>query len=167
MYKGIPPTPNPEFVKDLKVFDPKLDVKFDRISERFVITKSRSFGNPFIVLVVAGAEGEFRQPNQSDIKALHEGDLWRHGGVEARVRKGEEYMRRHRFEEQQKITQELRERSLDDKIQLKNTYRKATNQGSKSPEFQKLPYRNPGLTAAQINKAREAGIDPWAATKVA
>lgn len=161
MYQGVTPAPDSTFVKDLKAFDPLLRVRFERRMERFVITKRRAFGDDFNVLVVQTDDGEFRQPDRRDIMMLYEGDLWRHGGVDARIRRGEEHMKEH----QEKLDREIREESLartrDSKIQLGNAYRKTFNEGSKAPELRRINLNRKGLTVEEIRAARAVGRDPW------
>jgi len=161
MYQGVTPAPDRTFVKDLREFDPQLRVTFSRPLEKFVISKKRAFGSDFVVLVVATDDNEFRQPDQRDIRALYDGDLWRHGGVGARIRRGEEHMQNYREREDHEIDEETRARTRDSKIQLSNTYRKTFNEGSKSPEFRRVDLNQKGLTVEQIRAARAAGRDPW------
>lgn len=163
MYQGVTPVPDSTFVKDLKQFDSRLDVTFDRVAERFIIRRDRGWGKPWGVLLVETEDGRFRQPDQRDIKHLWDGDLWRHGGVEARIRRGD--VRRDEYED--KLTKdaddELRAITKENKIQLSNTFRKATNQGSKTPEFRRVEVKNSrALTLKEIRTARAAGRDPWA-----
>lgn len=163
MYQGVPPKPDWAFVKALKEFDPKLDVVFDRVAERFIIRKQRAWGKPWGVLLVETADCRFRQPDQRDIKMLYDGDLWRHGGVKEHILRGEERMKAHQEKQERDNVEEIKNAGRDDKIQLSNTWRKATNQGSKAPEFRKLDdIRKPGaLTIGEIRTAKAAGRDPW------
>lgn len=161
MYQGIPPNPDPTFVKRLHEFDPLLRVQFDKHSERFVVTKRRAYGNDFVVHVIQCDDGTFRPPDMRDIKALYWGDLWRHGGVRERIRSGEERYARQEREQQQRAKDEFRAAAREDKIQLSNTYRKAFNEGSKAPEFRRVDVKSGGLTVQQIKDARAAGRDPW------
>jgi len=162
MFKGIPPVPDSAFVQKLKEFDPGLDIVFNRRFGKFVIRKKKAFGKPFGLLVVQTDNGEFRQPDIRDIKTLYDGDLWRHGGVKKRIVDGEERAARLREKESADVTDELRAVSRDSKIQLRNTFRKATNTGSKQPEFRRVILKPRGLTLDQIRAARAIGQDPWA-----
>jgi hypothetical protein len=163
MYKGVPPVPDRAFVKTLKEYDNKLDIVFDRMAERFIIRRQRAFGQPWGVLLVETDDAQFRQPDGRDMRKLYEADLWKNGGVDARIRRGEQTM----WDYEEKLERDTREHfravSRDNKIQLKNTYRKATNMGSKAPELRKIEeVRKPGaLTLDQIKAARAAGRDPW------
>jgi hypothetical protein len=154
-------------VKDLREFDPLLRVRFERRLERFVVTKRRAFGDDFNVLVVETEDGQFRQPDRRDIKALYDGDLWRHGGVQERIRSGEERMKKHEEDRDKEIEEESRARTLDSKIQLGNAYRKTFNEGSKAPELRRIELNRRGLTIEEIRSARAAGQDPWADSKAA
>lgn len=150
-------------MKDLKRYDPKLDVIFNREYEVFIIVRKAAYGPPHQILPVEAEDGTFRQPDNRDLFTLAVADLWR-SGQEAgdRVRKGEEHMLDAMEKEDNKITEEFREYTRDDKLQWKNTWRKALNQGSKQPEFRRIEQRGPGLTLGEIKKARAAGQDPWA-----
>jgi len=167
MYQGVTPAPDSTFVKDLRSFDPLLRVRFERRMERFVITKRRAFGDDFNVLVVQTDDGQFRQPDRRDILALYEGDLWRHGGVNERIRRGEEHMKEYQEKQDREIEQESRARTVDSKIQLSNAYRKTFNDGSKAPELRRIELNRKGLTINEIRSARAAGQDPWAGQKAA
>lgn len=163
MYQGVTPVPDKAFVKDLKQFDSRLDVVFDRVAERFIIRKDRGWGKPWGVLLVETQSGAFRQPDQRDIKRLWEGDLWRHGGVDAHIRRGEERMKAAEEKEEKDAEDTIKQATREDRIQLSNTFRKATNQGSKAPEFRRVEVQNSrALTVEQIKAARAAGRDPWA-----
>ena len=162
MYTGVAPVPDWAFVKELKQFDSKLDIVFDRMAERFIIRRDRGWGKPWGVLVIETMDGNFRQPDQRDIKKLWEGDLWKHGGVKEHIRRGEEKMLNHKEKQTKDAEDELRAVTRDNKIQLSNTFRKASNQGSKAPEFRRVEVKNSrALTAEQIRSARQRGVDPW------
>jgi hypothetical protein len=151
------------FVRDLREFDPQLRIRFERRFEKFVITKRRAFGDDWNVLVVQTDNGDFRQPDQRDIKKLYDGDLWRHGGVKERIRSGEEKMLAAQPKDIANAEDELKARTRENKIQLSNAYRKTFNDGSKSPEIRRIDVQNPrARTVEQIKSARTAGKDPWA-----
>jgi hypothetical protein len=163
MYYGVPPVPDWVFVRDLREFDPHLRIRFERRFEKFVISKRRAFGDDFNVLVVQMDNGAFRQPDQRDIKKLYEGDLWRHGGVKERIRRGEEKMQEAEVKSAANAEDELKANTRENKIQLSNTYRKAFNEGSKAAEIRRIDVQNPrARTVEQIKSARAAGKDPWA-----
>jgi hypothetical protein len=163
MYYGVPPVPDWVFVRDLREFDPQLRIRFERRFEKFVISKKRAFGDDFNVLVVQTDNGAFRQPDQRDIKKLYDGDLWRHGGVKERVRRGEEQMLEAEPKGIANAEDELKARTRENKIQLSNAYRKTFNEGSKAPELRRIDVQNPrARTIEQIKSARAAGKDPWA-----
>lgn len=167
MYQGVKPSPDPSFVKRLREYDRRLSVVFDRGIERFLITRESNYGKPFAVMVVRRDDGGFRQPDQRDLKILALGDLWRGGGVKEHIRRGEERAAKYEADMERQATQEIKERGRDDKIQLMNTWRKATNQGSKAPEFRRVELNKRGKTVEQIRADRAAGRDPWAGRKVA
>jgi hypothetical protein len=163
MYKGVTPVADWAFVKQLKEYDSKLSIVFDRGVERFIVCRQRAYGKPWGVLVIQTDDGAFRQPDGRDIKRLYEADLWKNGGVDARIRRGEKTMWEHEDKLEADSKEHFRALSRENKIQLMNTYRKATNTGSKAPEFRRIEdIRKPGaLTLSQIRAARAAGRDPW------
>jgi hypothetical protein len=168
MYQGIPPVPDRQFVEDLQQYDGKLSVEFNRKYSRFVIVREVGLGKKYEILVVQGEDGGFRQPDHRDLKTLGAGDLWRKN-QEARdmVRAGEEKMRQLREKQDADNVDDIRYLSRENRIQLHNTFRKASNNGSKAPEFRRVYVKSPGKTLEQIRQARAAGHDPWAGQKVA
>lgn len=150
MYQGVPPNADSTFKKKLKEFDPKLTCVFDRRLERFVIKKEMAVGPPRGVLVVAGNEN-FRQPCELDIAMLWYADLWRHGGVNERIRKGEEHMQEYREKEDANVSSELRDVTKDDKLQLRRTLRQAVNDGKANSDFRRIIPKPKGKTAQELS----------------
>ena len=168
MYQGVPPTVNPSFLRKLKEFDPALRVEFSREAHRFVITKPRAYGAAWQLHLVQSEDGDFRQPDERDIAVLWLGDLWRHGGPKARVRRGEDYMLDYQDREDRRISEEFRETSRDNKIQLRRMYRRdVLGDGKGNAEFRRVNLKRRGLTISEIHQSRALGIDPWAQAKVA
>lgn len=163
MYQGIPPNVDTKFLGDLKRYDRKLNVIFSREAERFVIVRERAWGPPFQLFLVENEDGSFRQPDNRDIFVLAISDLWKNRQeANDRIRDGENAMQAYQEKEERDQRDEFRAIARDNKIQLKNTYRKASNQGSKAPEFRRINVGGRGLTLDQIKQARAAGADPWA-----
>ena len=155
MYQGVTPTPDRVFVRKLKEFDPRLSVEFSREDHRFVITRDAvcpgdAGYRAYKLWVVETAAGNFRQPDERDIYALWLGDLWRHGGVKARIMEGEaEILRRHEKEEKD-IDQEFHDITKDNKRQLINTFKKASGEGKYGGEFRRIKVKNKGKTWSEI-----------------
>ena len=160
-YQGIPPVPDRIFVRDLRTFDRKLSVQFDRYARRFVIVKEMPWGDPYMIWIVEDDFGGFRQPDQRDIKALYFADLWRHGGVKERVLAGERYAEDHKQKQEKEIDDTFRDATRDDALQLRRTFRQASNDGKANSEFRRVDTQGPGLTLPQIQEARSRGVDPW------
>jgi len=143
-------------------------VEFSREAHRFVIAKPRAHGPAWQLHLVESDTGDFRQPDERDIARLWLGDLWRHGGVRDRIRKGQEYMEDYKAREDRKINEEFRETSRDNKIQLKRMHRRdILGDGKGNAEFRRVDPNRKGLTVEEIRRARSQGSDPWAQTKVA
>lgn len=163
-YQGIPPTPDRVFVRDLRTFDHKLKIEFDRHARRFVIVRVMPWGAPYLIWVIEAEDGGFRQPDQRDLKALYLADLWRHGGVKERIIKGEQKILDNQVKEEKHAEDTLRDATKDDKLQLRKTFRQASNDGKANSEFRRIENQGPGLTLSQIRAAKAQGIDPWQKT---
>ena len=130
--------PDPTFIKRLKELDQRLGCKFRRDLNRFAITFDRAVGPPNEVLIVKGEQGEFRQPDQRELKVLCDGDLHR-TDIKTRLDKADNYMRDYREKEDAHVADEIRCRTKDDKLQLVNAYRKSFNTSGKPlPAFRKI-----------------------------
>lgn len=138
MYKGVTPAPERRFVKDLKAYDDKLFVEFDRRFERFVIRRKTTLKPYPDIWVVQGEQGEFRQPDQRDMVVLWMADLWKNGGVRKRIEDGEEKILAAREKEEADIAQNFRDATKDNKYQLRNAYRKASNDGKVAPHTRRV-----------------------------
>ena len=154
MYKGIPPSPDPRFMRKLKEYDKKLYFEFDRALSRFVIRREIIGREDPKIWVVETEDGRFRQPDERDIAVMYMADLWRHGGVKQRVMLGEQKLLEHERIQEQKAKQELREATLDNKYQLRNTYRKAANDGKALPPFRQILPKSKGKTYKELVKDR-------------
>jgi hypothetical protein len=151
MYQGVTPTVDPTFLKKLKEFDPTLTCEFHRGHERFMIQRKATVGPPNNIMIVDDFTG-FRQPDERELAALYAADLWRHGGVTERIRKGEEYMRNYRKREDEKFKEELRDVTKDNKYWLRKTLRQANNDGKANHEFRRIEVKPRGYTVNDLRK---------------
>jgi len=135
--KEIMYTPDRVFTKDLKRLDNKLGCYYNPDHEHFVITYDRPVGKPAEIMMVENQDGAFRQPDKRDIDTLCEGDIHR-TDIKTRLRKGAAYMENYRNKQEENIRASMREATLDDKIQLRNTYAKATNSGKGNSAFRRI-----------------------------
>lgn len=165
-YQGVPPAVDPSFKNRLREFDPKLEIDFDRETHRFAIYRKMPVGDSFKIMVVAGPEGEFRQPDMRDIAALHGADLWRKGRLRDFVRTSEAKILDNMRKEEKEAEDTFREASIDDRIQLRRMYRREVlNEGKANAEYRRVDPNQRGLSLEQIKSARAAGKDPWAGTE--
>lgn len=155
MYQGVTPPVDPTFLKKLKEFDPTLTCEFHRGHERFVIQRKATVGPPHNIMIVDDFTG-FRQPDERDLAALYAADLWRHGGVSERIRKGEEYMRNYRTREDEKMREEFRDVTKDNKYWLRRTMRQANNDGKANHEFRRIEVKPKGYTVNDLRKTVRA-----------
>ncbi len=135
MFNGLTPSPDRQFVKDLKQFDHKLNVRFCRNRGQFVITQPSKLSGRVDALVIQGDHGGgYRQPNIRDIRALYYGDFARKRGKD-RVLEEEERFRQQKIKEQEFVKDEIVHQTKDNKRQLTNTYAKAFNLGKGNTGF--------------------------------
>jgi hypothetical protein len=159
MYQGVPPTVDREFVKDLKEFNKDLWVEFSREHERFIIyQKSKQYGTAE-VMIIETEDGEFRQPNFTDIGLLYWGDLWRHGGVEARMIFGEDKALQKMENDDKKAEESLREATLDDKYTLRNGLLKAMGMPV-TPHVRRIEHTPKGVIIEDKRKFNRDQINP-------
>ena len=155
MFNGLTPSPDSQFVKDLKTFDPKLGIQFSRKFGRFVITQPSKVSGRVPVLVVDGRDngGGYRQPNMGDIKALYHGDLTRKRARD-RVREGEERFQEQDEKQKQFAKDEIFHQTRDNKRQLANTYAKAFNTGKGVTGFRQITPKSKGYTVKDLRKLK-------------
>lgn len=129
--------PDPNFTKRLKQLDPRLGCRFRHDLRKFAITFDRVVGPPAEVLIVRSEGGDFRQPDKRELDVLCEGDLHK-TDIKTRLDKADNYMREYRRDQQKEVESRIDLATKDDKIQLKNAYRKSFNLGSKQSEFRRI-----------------------------
>jgi len=152
MYKGIPPSPDPRFMRKLKEYDKKLYFEFDRVLSRFVIRRKVEIREDPKIWIVETEDGRFRQPDERDIAVLYMADLWRRGGVKHRIRVGEQKLLEYERVQEQKMRDELRDVTKDNKYQLRSTFRKATNDGKALSPYRQLLPKAKGKTYKELVK---------------
>lgn len=141
--------PDPTFTKRLKELDPRLGCKFRHDLRKFAITFDRVVGPPSEVLIVKSESGGFRHPDQRELKVLCDGDLHR-TDIKTKLDKADNYMRDCREKQDAHVADELRNKTKEDKIQLKNAVRSAFNLGGKPSAFRRIKLKPKGK---KINKA--------------
>jgi hypothetical protein len=122
-------------MKNLKALDRKLDVKFN--GNNFVITYNRGYGEPVNLVLVKRDDGGFRQPDMREIAFLKEGDM-ENQRIKDRLERTAKYMQDVRTTDERKRKEFIRERTLDDKIQLMSAYNMVHGAGKKTPAFRRV-----------------------------
>jgi hypothetical protein len=119
MWTGITPTPDPGFMKKLKVVDPNLDCEFNREVERFIITQPSRLGSGKLVAAIVENPGKdfYRQPDDRDLAVLAKGDFERTSHKQ-RIIDGEERMRNEYLKKEKDAEDKIREAAIDNKNQL-------------------------------------------------
>ena len=129
---------NPSFMKDLKLVDKKLDCFFHPGTERFIVTYERATGEPVPIANVAGMiNGHFRQPYGTDLEFIRSGDL-SNSDVNERMQRVSHHMEYERDMQRKRSKAEIRDRTKDDKVFLKNAFDKARNLGKGVTGFRQV-----------------------------
>ena len=114
------------FPKRLREIDKDLNCVWNADINRFVIHQKT--GNPILpnptICVVETEQGSFRHPDLRDISFLQKADI-RKEGPKARLKRVAEYMIDEREKDRKNAKDMIRERTVDDKIQLMNAFSKA------------------------------------------
>jgi hypothetical protein len=152
MFNGLTPSPDRQFVKDLKTFDPKLGIRFCRNRGQFVITQPSKVSGRVDALAIEGNHGGgYRQPNIRDIRALYYGDFARKRGKD-RILEGEERWRQMKIKEQENIKDDILHQTRDNKRQIANTYNKACNNSKGVTGFRQVTPKSKGYTVKDHRK---------------
>lgn len=145
-------TPDRVFVSRLKQLDNKLGIRFEQSHGHFVITYARATGEPVPIYLVQASDGGFRQPDQRDMNALHEGDTQR-VDMDTRLKKTAQYMADVRLKQRILARQNIRDMTRDDKLQLSQKFARLTG-GKHNSTFRRITPKSKGLTAAEILNAQ-------------
>lgn len=143
-YQGITPTPDSGFIRKLKDISPKLGCEFSREHARFVITCQAELSGRYELFMVNGDEGGgFRYPDNRDILAVQEADRYVKSRRQ-RMRDADEYMRKHREDEEKSENDDIRNMTKDGKHQLIRAYTKDFNLGKCESTYRKVSARPKG-----------------------
>lgn len=140
------PTPDRVFMKRLKLLDRRLGVKWN--GANFVITYDRGYGDPVNLILVQDEKGNFRQPDERELAALHGSDMERQPPRErvAMLAKMQtDYLERKRLQAKSNI----RDMTKDGKIQLKRAFDQYTGAGKNNSAFRRVnPIRRSAISPA-------------------
>jgi len=124
--------------------DRKLDCVFHPAIEKFIVTYERATGASVPIAQLAGREdnGEFRQPCERDLEFIKSGDMT-NTTVSEKLNKTARYMEGFREKQRHEAKEEIRLRTVDDKIQLAEAAKAVDGGGGKSA-FRRLPQKPKG-----------------------
>lgn len=139
--------PDSSFMKKLKALDKRLGCRFNRDSQRFVITFSRGYGRPLALFMVKDGEGAgtFRQPDDRDIEFLQKHDMEK-TTLRERLNEVSKYMEDTRRKRKEEVSNEIRDRTKDDKIQLMSAMTRPTNPKAGRGYFPPVTLKQKGYT---------------------
>lgn len=135
--------PERGFIKNLKSLDRRLDCVFRPEHGHFVIRYNRGYGEPVNLHLVKTEGGDFRQPDNRDLKIIYDGDMTnKRAEVELSKRAYELMSMRDRDKE--KAKENIRYMTKDDRIQLMNAFQKAHGLGKNKAAFRQISYKPKG-----------------------
>jgi hypothetical protein len=127
------------FPKRLKEIDKNLNCQFDDQNKKFVIhyqTKNRILGNAAI-MVVEDERGKFRHPDLRDIDTIMASDINKKDPKD-RIKEAAQHMVDERQKDRKRAKDMIRERTIDDKIQLINTFARVAGVGKGNSAFRRV-----------------------------
>lgn len=128
--------PDRSFIKELKLIDKRLDVKFN--GNNFVITYDRGHGEPVNIALVKRDDGGFRQPDRRDLEHVKGGDLAQGDSMDIRLRKLAYASEQMRAQMRRQARQNIRDMTKDGKNQLAKAFMQRTNQGKGNAAFRRV-----------------------------
>ena len=158
-YQGLTPNVDPQFEKELKRFDPNLEVEFRRDFGTFVITQPSKVSGRVPAVVISPELHEekqgrtWRQPDKRDIKALYRADFARKRAKDM-VREGEDGIKERQKKDQEFAKDEILAQTRDNKRQLANTYSKAFNLGKGVTGFRQITPKSRGYRVIDRRKLK-------------
>lgn len=141
--------PDRAFMRQLKQLDRRLDCIYRLDVERFVITWEMPAGPPSELFVVRAENGGFRHPDGRELDMLCEGDLHR-TDLKERLNRTEKYMREYREKQEAFESDEIKNHTKDDKIQLSQAYREVFNMGVKKSAHRRIVPKIKGKTYNEL-----------------
>jgi len=126
------------FLKKLHEVDPKLGCFFNSKIEKFVVTYERTIGGPVPIATVAGMENcVFRQPNDVDLNFVRSGDMT-NTRVQDRLTAVAKHMEQVREADKRRASEEFRDLTKDNKIQLMNAFSRRAGTGKGNSAFRRI-----------------------------
>lgn len=141
------PTPDRSFMRDLKLMDSRLGIKFN--GNNFVICYDRGYGEPVNIHRINNDDGSFRQPNKIDLMILKGGDL--EGSVDSmknRLNKLAYMSEQMRKKQRAKAKENIRDMTKDSKLQLKRWVLQHANVSKANAEFRRVKLKPRGKVFA-------------------
>lgn len=135
------------FLKDLKLMDSRLGIKFN--GQHFVIVYTRPIGEPANIYRVKADDGGFRYPDTRDLIALRKGDL-SNEDMQSRLRKLSAYSENLREKAKADAADNIRAMTKENRTQLTRAAIQATNQGKANATYRRIDPKVKGKTWEQI-----------------
>ena len=126
---ALDPTPDRSIVKRLRDYDPGLNVEWDRIQEKWIVTgpNLRQFGKRERVMTVQNEDRSYRPLDDRIVTLIILADSERHGDVKTFIRTMEQNERHLSMKQQRAYSEKLRYMAKGD---LYNSYFGSNARGS-------------------------------------
>jgi hypothetical protein len=147
------PSVSKSFLRDLKLLDRRLGVKWN--GSHHVIVFDRGYSDPVNIHRVKSENGGYREPDQRDILFVKSGDLTVEG-MKQRLLKLSAYSENIRERAKKDAADNIRHMTLDGKRQLANAAVRLTNQGKGNSTFRRVDTKRKGRTYDEIKSGATA-----------
>lgn len=132
------------FYKRLKRIDKRLDVRWNRNVERWLIVYVRPNGQDAAMFLVETEANQYRHPDRRDLVRLKAADMATKR-VQDMLRESAEYMYSYREKQISQARENIRLMTVDDKIQLMQKFSKLAGSGKGNSAFRRIQARARGI----------------------
>lgn len=135
------PSVSRSFLKDLKLMDPRLGLKFN--GNHFVVTYRRPIGDDVNIHRIKAEDGGFKYPDRRDLEFIKGGDL-ANTDMKTRLLKLSAYSENIRAKARKDAHDNIRHMTLDGKNQLAKAAVQLTNMGKGNATFRRIEQNRTG-----------------------
>ena len=125
------------FIKRLKRIDKRLDMHWSREPERWLMVYDKGGKNFVNMFLIETEDGQYRHPDSRDLVRIRVADLATKS-AEKRLKESAEYMVEARLKDRSDAKDNIRHMTLDNKIQLMQTFAKAAGYSKGNSAFRRI-----------------------------
>lgn len=125
------------FIFRLKRIDKRLDMQWSRKPERWLMVYDKGNSNFVNMFLIETEDGQYRHPDNRDLVTIRVADLATKS-AELRLKESAEYMADIRLKQRKDTKDNIRYMTLDNKIQLMQTFAKAAGHSKGNSAFRRI-----------------------------